>query len=283
MAMNTLSESFEEQLEKACQELSLKPTKQQQERLLEYLRQLLKWNKTYNLTAIRDPELALVQHVFDSLAIIKPLNNFIQQRDQDKNAVLDVGSGAGLPGVIIATMMPKVIVTCVDTVEKKIAFVRQVSGVLALTNVKAIHQRVELMQDEKFDVVTSRAFATLQDFATLAGERVEKKIAFVRQVSGVLALNNVKAIHQRVELMQDEKFDVVTSRAFATLQDFATLAGERVEKNGILLAMKGKIPHDEIETLEEKTEWRVDGIEALKVPQLSAQRCLVWMKQKGTQ
>jgi 16S rRNA (guanine527-N7)-methyltransferase len=227
MAMNTLSESFEEQLEKACQELSLKPTKQQQERLLEYLRQLLKWNKTYNLTAIRDPELALVQHVFDSLAIIKPLNNFIQQRDQDKNAVLDVGSGAGLPGVIIATMMPKVIVTCVDTVEKKIAFVRQVSGVLALTN--------------------------------------------------------VKAIHQRVELMQDEKFDVVTSRAFATLQDFATLAGERVEKNGILLAMKGKIPHDEIETLEEKTEWRVDGIEALKVPQLSAQRCLVWMKQKGTQ
>ena len=227
MAMNTLSESFEEQLEKACQELSLKPTKQQQERLLEYLRQLLKWNKTYNLTAIRDPELALVQHVFDSLAIIKPLNNFIQQRDKDKNAVLDVGSGAGLPGVIIATMMPKVIVTCVDTVEKKMAFVRQVSGVLALTN--------------------------------------------------------VKAIHQRVELMQDEKFDVVTSRAFATLQDFATLAGERVEKNGILLAMKGKIPHDEIETLEEKTEWRVDGIEALKVPQLSAQRCLVWMKQKGTQ
>lgn len=227
MAMNTLSESFEEQLEKACQELSLKPTKQQQERLLEYLRQLLKWNKTYNLTAIRDPELALVQHVFDSLAIIKPLNNFIQQRDKDKNAVLDVGSGAGLPGVIIATMMPKVIVTCVDTVEKKMAFVRQVSGVLALTN--------------------------------------------------------VKAIHQRVELMQDNKFDVVTSRAFATLQDFATLAGERVEKNGILLAMKGKIPHDEIETLEEKTEWRVDGIEALKVPQLSAQRCLVWMKQKGTQ
>ena len=227
MAMNTLSESFEEQLEKACQELSLKPTKQQQERLLEYLRQLLKWNKTYNLTAIRDPELALVQHVFDSLAIIKPLNNFIQQRDQDKNAVLDVGSGAGLPGVIIATMMPKVIVTCVDTVEKKIAFVRQVSGVLALTN--------------------------------------------------------VKAIHQRVELMQDEKFDVVTSRAFATLQDFATLAGERVEKNGILLAMKGKIPHDEIATLEEEADWYVEGIETLKVPQLSAQRCLVWMKQKGTQ
>jgi 16S rRNA (guanine527-N7)-methyltransferase len=75
----------------------------------------------------------------------------------------------------------------------------------------------------------------------------------------------------------------VTSRAFATLEDFATLAGERVEKSGVLLAMKGKVPHDEIKILEEKTEWRVDRIELLEVPKLSAQRCLVWMKQKGTQ
>jgi 16S rRNA (guanine527-N7)-methyltransferase len=227
MVTNTSSESFEEQLEKACQTLSLEPTKQQLEILLEYLGQLLKWNKTYNLTAIRDPEQALVQHIFDSLAIIEPLNNFFQKRAQDKGAVLDVGSGAGLPGVVIATMMPKVFVTCVDTVEKKMTFVRQVSGVLKLTN--------------------------------------------------------LKAIHQRVELMQDESFNVVTSRAFATLEDFATLAGDRAEKNGILLAMKGKIPHDEIETLEQKTKWRVDSVEALNVPQLSAQRCLVWMKQKGTQ
>lgn len=227
MATNTLSEAFEKQLEKACQTLDLEPTKQQQEILLGYLSQLLKWNKTYNLTAIRDAEQALVQHIFDSLTIINPLNNLFQHRELDKSTVLDVGSGAGLPGVVIATMMPYVFVTCVDTVEKKMTFVRQVSGVLKLTN--------------------------------------------------------LKAVHQRVELMQDEKFDVVTSRAFATLQDFATLAGERVEKNGMLLAMKGKIPHDEIETLEDKTEWRVDGIEALKVPQLSAQRCLVWMKQKGTQ
>ena len=108
-------------------------------------------------------------------------------------------------------------------------------------------------------------------------------MTFVRQVSGVLKLTNLKAIHQRVELMQDESFNVVTSRAFATLEDFATLAGDRAEKNGILLAMKGKIPHDEIETLERKTKWRVDSVEALNVPQLSAQRCLVWMKQKGTQ
>jgi 16S rRNA (guanine527-N7)-methyltransferase len=227
MATNTLSGSFEKQLEKACQALELEPTKQQQEILLEFLSQLLKWNKTYNLTAIRDPEQALVQHIFDSLAILKPLDHFIRQKNLDKSSVLDVGSGAGLPGAVIATMMPRVIVTCVDTVEKKMAFVRQVSGVLGLTN--------------------------------------------------------LKAVHQRVELMQDVKFNIVTSRAFATLQDFATLAGQRVEKNGVLLAMKGKTPHDEIEALEKHTEWRVDEIEALNVPQLSAQRCLVWMKQKGIQ
>lgn len=84
MATNILSASFEGQLEKACHTLSLEPTKQQQERMLEYLSQLLKWNKTYNLTAIRDPEQALVQHIFDSLAIIKPLNNFFQQKKLDK-------------------------------------------------------------------------------------------------------------------------------------------------------------------------------------------------------
>jgi 16S rRNA (guanine527-N7)-methyltransferase len=227
MATNILSASFEGQLEKACHTLSLEPTKQQQERMLEYLSQLLKWNKTYNLTAIRDPEQALVQHIFDSLAIIKPLNNFFQQKKLDKKKVLDVGSGAGLPGVIIATMIPEALVTCVDT--------------------------------------------------------VEKKMAFVRQVSGVLELENLKVLHQRVELIQDNKFEVVTSRAFATLQDFAELAGETVEKNGILLAMKGKIPHEEITTLETESNWYVEEIETLKVPQLSAQRCLVWMKQKGTQ
>ena len=227
MATNTSSASFEGQLEKACHTLSLEPTKRQQGMLLEFLSQLLKWNKTYNLTAIRDPAQALVQHIFDSLAIINPLNNFFRQREIDQRSVLDVGSGAGLPGVVIATMIPGTLVTCVDT--------------------------------------------------------VEKKITFVRQVSGVLGLENLKANHQRVELIHDDKFDVVTSRAFATLEDFATLAGERVEKNGIMVAMKGKIPHDEIAILEEKTNWRVDKIETLKVPQLSAQRCLVWMKQKGTQ
>ena len=108
-------------------------------------------------------------------------------------------------------------------------------------------------------------------------------MAFVRQVSGVLELENLKVLHQRVELIQDNKFEVVTSRAFATLQDFAELAGETVEKNGILLAMKGKIPHEEITTLETESNWYVEEIETLKVPQLSAQRCLVWMKQKGTQ
>jgi 16S rRNA (guanine527-N7)-methyltransferase len=227
MVTHTVSASFEGQLEKACQTLNIETTKGQQEVLLEYLSQLLKWNRTYNLTAIRDPDLALVQHIFDSLSIIKPLKDLFEQKKIDKKTVLDVGSGAGLPGVIIATMIPGALVTCVDT--------------------------------------------------------VEKKMTFVRQVSGVLGLENLKALHQRVELIEEDKFVVVTSRAFATLQDFAKLAGTRVGKNGILLAMKGKIPNDEIDTLEKETDWDVDKIEILKVPELSAQRCLVWMKQKGTQ
>jgi len=225
MTINNLKQSFIRQLEIACQTLSIELTKVKQDHILEYLTQLLKWNKTYNLTAIRDPEQALVQHIFDSLAVIAPIRTYFQSKQQTTKTVLDVGSGAGLPGVVIAIMLPETQVTCVDTVEKKMTFVRQVSGVLALTN--------------------------------------------------------LAAIHQRVELMDEEAYDIVVSRAFASLKDFATLAGKRAKKDGNLLAMKGKIPHEEIVTLEEQTNWCVKSIESLEVPQLGAQRCLVWMKRKG--
>jgi 16S rRNA (guanine527-N7)-methyltransferase len=227
MTINNLKQSFVRQLEKACQTLSIELTEAKQDQILEYLTQLLKWNKTYNLTAIRDPEQALVQHIFDSLAVITPIRSYSQSKQENTKTVLDVGSGAGLPGVVIAIILPEIQVTCVDTVEKKMAFVRQVSGVLALTN--------------------------------------------------------LTAIHQRVELMNEGSYDIVVSRAFASLEDFAELAGKKAKEDGILLAMKGKIPHEEIVTLEEKTDWCVKSIEGLEVPQLSAQRCLVWMKRKGTQ
>lgn len=227
MTTNNIKQSFARQLEKACQTLSIEINQTKQEQILEYLTQLLKWNKTYNLTAIRDPEQALVQHIFDSLAVIEPIRKYFLNKQGNTKTVLDVGSGAGLPGVVIAIMVPEIQVTCVDTVEKKMTFVRQVSGVLGMTN--------------------------------------------------------LAAVHQRVELMQEKQYDVVVSRAFASLKDFATLAGEQTKEDGILLAMKGKIPNDEIVTLEEQTSWCVKSIEELEVPQLSAQRCLVWMKRKGMQ
>jgi 16S rRNA (guanine527-N7)-methyltransferase len=85
-----------------------------------------------------------------------------------------------------------------------------------------------------------------------------------------------------VELLEDGPYDVVISRAFASLKDFAILAGNQVTKNGMLLAMKGKKPDDEIRELNETTAWYAESTEKLSVPQLSAQRCLVWLKRKGT-
>lgn len=215
-----------EQLIQACCDMSLELTDQQQKTLLDYLSQLLKWNKTYNLTAIKDPEQALIQHIFDSLAVIEPLQGYIKKKKLQQTRILDVGSGPGLPGVVIATMLTDTDVICVDTVEKKMAFVRQVIGILGLTN--------------------------------------------------------VKAIHQRVEQLKIEPFDIVTSRAFSSLQEFVELSGEKVKKGGAMLAMKGKRPQLEIEALESNTQWCVDSIQELKVPKLDAQRCLVWMKRKGT-
>jgi 16S rRNA (guanine527-N7)-methyltransferase len=227
MQHGSTHQSFLDQLNQACATLTLTPTQEQKEKLLEYLNQLIKWNKTYNLTAIRIPGQALIQHIFDSLAVIKPLVQYLYKgQPAHSKTVLDVGSGAGIPGVIIAIMVPEISVICVDTVEKKMTFVRQVSGVMSLTN--------------------------------------------------------LHAVHQRVELLEDGPYDVVISRAFASLKDFAILAGNQVTKNGMLLAMKGKKPDDEIRELNETTAWYAESTEKLSVPQLSAQRCLVWLKRKGT-
>ena len=215
-----------EQLEQACSALLLSPSDKQKTQMLEYLSQLLKWNKTYNLTAIRDPEQALIQHVFDSLAVIPPIIEYLSEHHIKTPTILDVGSGAGLPAVILGVMIPTSQICCVDPVDKKMTFVRQVAGILNLSNLDAIHKRVEDLECGPYDVVISRAFASLEDFASLAGSKVKTK--------------------------------------------------------GLLLAMKGKHPQEEIESLEKNTSWTVEKIEPVKVPQLDAQRCLVWMKDKGT-
>jgi 16S rRNA (guanine527-N7)-methyltransferase len=125
---------------------------------------LVKWNGTYNLTALRDPAQVRTQHLADCLAVVAPLRRHAAGRPL---RVLDVGSGGGLPGVVLAAVEPGWDVTCVDTVGKKAAFVRQVAAELALPNLHAEHARVEVLKDPPFDVITARAFASLPDFVRL--------------------------------------------------------------------------------------------------------------------
>lgn len=207
------------ELDPICAELGITPTEAQTSALMRYLDLLQRWNATYNLTAVRSRAAMLTQHLADCLAVIPPL-----QRRAEQGRLLDVGSGGGLPGVVIATLLPGWDVTCVDAVAKKTAFVRQVAGALALPNLHAVHSRVEDLRLPRFDLITSRAFASLADFTTL------------------------------------------TRRLMAS--------------NGVWAAMKGRVPEDEIATL--PPDVHVFHVEPLLVPGLDAQRCLVWMQPRKT-
>ena len=189
-----------------------------QERLLDYMALIQKWNKVYNLTALRDPREILTHHLLDSLSAIGPMMRQAASFDE-AFSFLDVGSGGGLPGVVIAICCPKVKVTCVDTVSKKAAFVQQVAASLKLVNLKGLHARVE----------------------TLTGP-----------------------------------FDVIGSRAFASLPDFINWSSGALAPKGIWMAMKGKLPVEEMAALPPTAQ--VFHVEQLQVPGLDAARCMIWMK-----
>ena len=130
------------------------------ERLMAYLALIQKWNKVYNLTAVRDPQEMLTHHLLDSLSAVAPLLRHTGGRPA---RVLDVGSGGGLPGIVLAICRPELDVSCVDTVGKKAAFIQQVAASLKLPNLRGVHARVESLAGP-FDVVCCRAFAALADF-----------------------------------------------------------------------------------------------------------------------
>jgi 16S rRNA (guanine527-N7)-methyltransferase len=184
-------------------------------RLLAYLELLLKWNKVYNLTALREPDQVLTHHVLDCLAVVRPMT----ERMPALTTVLDVGAGGGLPAVVIALACPHIQVTAVDTVAKKAAFIQTAAHRLGLPNLKGVHARVEDVSDP---------------------------------------------------------FDLVTSRAFASLLDFTAWSRGALAPHGVWMAMKGRTPDDEISALPASVQ--VDALEALQVPGLDAQRCLVWMR-----
>ncbi|MGF6480896.1 16S rRNA (guanine(527)-N(7))-methyltransferase RsmG [Paraburkholderia sp. JPY419] len=155
-------------------ELGLELSDVQQRKLLDYVALLAKWNSVYNLTAIRDPRQMLIQHILDSLSIVPHL------APRGPSSLLDVGSGGGMPGIVLAIVLPDWTVTTNDIVHKKTAFQAQAKAELGLANLSVVTGRVETLQPgaevpAKFDVIVSRAFAELADFVTLARHLVAEQ------------------------------------------------------------------------------------------------------------
>ncbi len=161
-------------LAEGVRELGLDLSDTQLGKLLDYVALLSKWNAVYNLTAIRDPRQMLIQHILDSLSIVPHLAPL------GPSSVLDVGSGGGLPGIVLAIVLPDWTVTVNDIVHKKTAFQSQAKAELGLANLSVVTGRVETLQPgaevpAKFDVIVSRAFAELADFVTLARHLVAEQ------------------------------------------------------------------------------------------------------------
>lgn len=159
--------ALRELLDAGARELGVELSDTQSSRLLAYLVLLAKWNVVYNLTAIRDPRQMLIQHVLDSLSIVPLL------AAREGLSILDVGSGGGLPGIVLAITLPDRHVTLNDIVHKKTAFQSQAKAELKLDNLSVVTGRVESLRlgqevTGKFDAIVSRAFADLADFVTLA-------------------------------------------------------------------------------------------------------------------
>jgi 16S rRNA (guanine527-N7)-methyltransferase len=211
---------LEPQLRAGLQTLDLALDDVQIAALLDYVDLIQKWTRVYNLTAVRDPQDMLTHHLLDSLAVVRPLRQQLAALGHDESVrVLDVGAGAGLPGVVLAICCPSMTVHCVDTVAKKAAFVQQAAVSLKLPHLRGIHARVESLTDP-YDLVCSRAFASLADFTQWS------------------------------------------ARALAPL--------------GVWMAMKGKHPQAELLALDPGVQ--VFHVEPLQVPGLDAERCLVWMR-----
>jgi len=148
-----------EMLAAGIAEMGLQVSAEAQQALLAYLALLHKWNKVYNLTAVRDPMEMVTLHLLDSLSVLPYIKS--------KN-LLDVGSGGGLPGIVLAICLPELQVTTIDAVQKKAIFMRQVKGELGLDNLNVVHARVERFEPaEQFEVIISRAFSELNLFMAL--------------------------------------------------------------------------------------------------------------------
>ena len=217
MAMLSNRDEFSALLNEGAAKLTISLSTRQIDKLLDYLALLVKWNSVYNLTSVRDPQQMVIQHLLDAMSVLFAFKG--------AKKVLDVGTGGGLPGIVIAIWAmeaePDMQVHLIDTVKKKTAFLTQVKAELGLEQV------------------------------TVHSGHVEK-------------------------LVSENTFDVITSRAFAELIDFVKLSGHLLEQDGSMIALKGKMPEEEIQRL--PLAWRVEKVESLSVPGMQADRHLVWIK-----
>jgi 16S rRNA (guanine527-N7)-methyltransferase len=197
-------------------EMKLDVSAAQQDKLMDYLALMSKWNGVYNLTSLRDPMQMVTHHLLDSLAAVPA---FVDARN-----VLDVGAGGGLPGIVLAITRPGMKVSMIDTVHKKTAFLKQVKAELELSNVT-----VHTMKVQDLDV--------------------------------------------------SDKFDVITSRAFADLSDFLNWSGHLLAEGGKFIALKGTAPAEEQERI--PAEWRITDLQPLQVPRLGAERHLVFVERSA--
>ena len=204
-------------IDKGSHSLSLDLTPKQLDILVSYIEQLVRWNKAYNLTAIRDPLDMIKLHVLDSLAIIAPLSRIHGHR------FIDIGTGAGLPGIILAIVCPHLTIHLLDTNGKKTRF---------LTQFKHLHQ-----------------------------------------------LNNVEVFNQRCEgYFPEETYDIVLSRAFASITDMLKGCLHLVNNDGVFVAMKGTYPQQELDAMPEN--YCLINCEILELPGVEAERHLLTIKKK---
>jgi 16S rRNA (guanine527-N7)-methyltransferase len=189
-------------LEAAAQQRGLHLTSTQLDQLLAYLALLQKWNKVYNLTAVRDPAQMLTHHLIDSLAALPPL-----LRHGSPARLMDVGAGGGLPGVVIAICCPATDVTCVDAVAKKATFIQQVAAELKLPNLHGVHSRVEVLDTAPFGVITSRAFASLADFTALTRQHLADGAVWMA-MKGQHPADEIAALPADVEVFHVEQLAV---------------------------------------------------------------------------
>jgi 16S rRNA (guanine527-N7)-methyltransferase len=177
--------------------------------LLAYLGELIRWNKAYNLTAVRDPEEMVIRHLLDSYSVQPYISGA---------RIVDVGTGAGLPGIPLALANPEQFFVLLDSNGKKVRFLQHIVGALSLPNVTPVKSRV-------------------------------------------------------AEYTEDGWFDTVVCRAFTSLEEFVTNSGHLVAPEGRLVAMKGKLPTDEIEALPE--DWSAEAVEEVAVPGLEGERHVI--------